>query len=106
MTDLDLTFSPLTPSRWDDFADLFGPRGATGGCWCMWWRITNKEFEANKGEGNRMAIKDLVDKGTIPGILAYDGDQAIGWCSVAPREEFTRLERSRILKPVDEQPVW
>lgn len=30
----------------------------------------------------------------------------MGWCSVAPREAFPALERSRVLKRVDDQPVW
>jgi len=99
-------FQPLTPKRWADFEELFGPHGATGGCWCMWWRLTNKEFDAQKGERNRRAMKAVVNSGRIPGILAYHERRAVGWCSVAPREEFPRLERSRVLKPVDGQRVW
>lgn len=101
-----LEFHPLTPDRWDDFKELFGERGATGGCWCMWWRLTKKEFDAGKGEPNRLAMKAIVDEGPAPGILAYHSGLPIGWCSVAPREEFPRLERSRILRPVDGLPVW
>ncbi|HZE88475.1 MAG TPA: GNAT family N-acetyltransferase, partial [Verrucomicrobiae bacterium] len=41
-----------------------------------------------------------------PGILAYSGDRAVGWCAVAPRAALSALERSRILQPVDDQPVW
>ena len=48
-------FHRLTPERWADFEELFGERGATGGCWCMWWRLTGREFDAQKGEGNRRA---------------------------------------------------
>lgn len=101
-----LEFRSLTPETWADFEELFGPRGASGGCWCMWWRLTGREFEAQKGEPNRRAMKSIVDGGSIPGILAYHDGRAIGWCSVAPREEFPRLERSKILSPVDDQPVW
>lgn len=72
----------------------------------MWYRLRHKDFEANKGEKNRKAMFELVASCRIPGILAYDGDIPIGWCSVAPREEFPRLAGSRILKPVDDQPVW
>jgi GNAT superfamily N-acetyltransferase len=96
----------LTPERWTDFEELFGEHGAAGGCWCMWWRLTGKEFDAQKGEGNRMAMKAIVDSGHVPGILAYHEGHPVGWCSVAPREEFPRLERSRILKLVDDAPVW
>jgi len=101
-----LTFHPLTPERWDDFETLFGPRGATGGCWCMWNRLTNTEYEAQKGEGNRGLMKGIVDSGHVPGILAYDGDEPVGWCSIAHRDEFPRFDRSRIFKRLDDEPVW
>lgn len=97
---------PLTKDRWSDFADLFGPRGACGGCWCMWWKLKRSEFEKRKGEGNRRAMKRLVDRGEVPGLLAYDGDRPVGWIAVAPREHYPALGRSRILKPVDDTPVW
>ena len=102
----DLSVRPLTPDVWEDFEGLFGEKGAYGGCWCMWWRITRREFEQNQGAGNRKAMKDLVDAGIIPGLIAYSGDTPCGWCSVAPREDFASLERSRVLKRIDERPVW
>ncbi len=101
-----MQFYPLTPERWGDFEALFGPKGAYGGCWCMWWRTTRREFERNQGEGNRGAMKAIVDSGKIPGILLYSEGEAIGWCSVAPRQDFASLNRSRTLKPVDDKPVW
>ncbi len=97
---------PLTPERWADFEELFGPHGAIDGCWCMWFRLTKKEFDARKGAKNRRAMKAIVNSGCVPGILAYHKGQAVGWCSVAPREEFPRLQRSRLLKSVDDQRVW
>jgi GNAT superfamily N-acetyltransferase len=100
------TFHPLTPDRWSDFEKLFGPRGACGGCWCMYWRLPRLQYEYQHGELNRRSIKALVDSGTIPGILAYVDDEPVAWCSIAPRSEFPTLARSRILKPVDDQPVW
>ena len=104
--DLQVNYCPLTAERWPDFEKLFGPRGACGGCWCMFWRLRRKEFEAGTGGGNRAAVKALVEGGTVPGILAYDGDEPIGWCSVSPRESFPALANSRIFQPVDEKPVW
>jgi len=103
---LTLEVHPLTPDRWGDFEQLFGPRGACGGCWCMWWRLTAKEFERQKGEENRRAMKRKVKSGEVPGLLAYHDGEPVGWCSVAPREAYPRLERSRVLKRVDDQPVW
>ena len=106
MTDDALEFHPLTPDRWADFEQLFGPRGATGGCWCMWWRLKRSEFDRQKGEGNRQAFEQIVSAGEIPGILAYAGNQAVGWCAIAPRENYPLLENSRTLKRIDEEPVW
>lgn len=103
---LDLEFHPLTHERWADLERLFGENGACGGCWCMWWRLTRSEFNRQKGEGNKRALKRIVDSGEIHGILAYDRGQPIGWCSVAPREAFPALERSRVLRRVDDKPVW
>ena len=102
----DLTIKPLTSKNWQDFEMLFGPRGAYGGCWCMWWRIPRKEFEEGQGQKNHDAMKAIVDSGTIPGLIAYIDDEPCGWCSVAPRDHYSSLERSRVLKRFDDQPVW
>jgi len=104
--DLNLEFHPVTPKRWSDFEALFGEKGACGGCWCMLWRLTRKEFEHQKGEANRQAMKTIVESGKIPGLLAYSEKQPVAWCSVAPRESFPALERSRVLKKIDDEPVW
>jgi GNAT superfamily N-acetyltransferase len=101
-----LEFQPLTPDRWGDLESLFGERGACAGCWCMYWRLTRAQFNLGKGEKNKRAIKAIVEAGETPGILAYDNGEPVAWCSVAPRESFSALDRSRILKPVDDQPVW
>jgi GNAT superfamily N-acetyltransferase len=101
-----LEFRPLTPQRWPDLEALFGARGACGGCWCMTWRLKRSEFDRGKGEGNRKAFQAIVRSGVEPGVLAYAGNEPVGWCAVAPREVYPALERSRVLAPVDERLVW
>ncbi len=101
-----LKFQAATASRWADLEDLFGERGACGGCWCMFWRVPRKEFDAGKGMRNKRALKNIVTTGQKPGIIAYIGKEPIGWCAIAPREHYVALERSRILKPIDDKPVW
>jgi GNAT superfamily N-acetyltransferase len=101
-----LTFHPATPDRWGDVEALFGDRGACGGCWCMYWRLDAGAYTAGKGAGNRAALRRIVRKGEEPGILAYAGEEPIGWCAVAPREEYPRLDRSRVLARLDGKPVW
>ena len=72
----------------------------------MWWRETRDEFDRFHGDGNRLLLKELVDAGKAPGILAYSNNQPIGWCSIAPRQDYSSLNRSRVLKPIDDKPVW
>ncbi len=103
---------PVTRDRWSDVEKLFGPRGACGGCWCMTWRVSAKEFETNKafengkGEGNRRAMRRIVKRDEIPGLIGYVEGRPIAWVSLAPRKVFTRLEKSRVLAPVDDKDVW
>jgi GNAT superfamily N-acetyltransferase len=97
---------PLTPDRWDDFEQLFGPRGACAGCWCMWWRLPRSVWSKGRGDGNRRAFRRVVERGDPPGLLAYSGREAVGWMAMAPREDYPGLGRSRILKPLDDKPVW
>lgn len=99
-------FHPATPARWPDLEELFGPRGACGGCWCRYWKQTRPEYESKKGEPNRKALRKSVTAGETPGLLAYSNGEPVGWCAVEPREKFPTLARSRILAPVDDNPVW
>jgi GNAT superfamily N-acetyltransferase len=96
----------LDISRWGDFETLFGERGAFGGCWCMSWRLNKADFDNQKGMHNKEAMRRVVEQDNPPGLLAYLGGLAIGWCAVAPREVYIRLEKSRVLKRIDDKPVW
>jgi GNAT superfamily N-acetyltransferase len=97
---------PVTPDRWDDLADLAGDRGFTSGCWCMWWRVTSKEFEERHGAALRQDLRNLVARGPEPGLLAYINGEPAGWVALAPREEYPRLDRSPKLRRLDDRPVW
>lgn len=101
-----LSWKPVTQETWADFEKLFGPRGACGGCWCMLWRLKNRDYQAAKGKGTKRKMKALVRGGTSPGIIAYREGVPIGWCSVGPRADFIRLQTSRFFSPVDDKPVW
>ncbi len=72
----------------------------------MVWRLRRAEWERGKGSGNRAAFRRVVRAGPPPGILGYAGEKAIAWCAVAPREVYVQLERSRVLKRIDDEPVW
>ena len=97
---------PLSAELWPAFEELFGANGACGGCWCMVWRVQSKEWDARKGSRNKQSMRRLVKAGPPPGVLAIAGGKAVGWCAVAPRSDYVRLETSRAMRPVDDEPVW
>ncbi|MBI5304147.1 MAG: GNAT family N-acetyltransferase [Chloroflexi bacterium] len=98
---------PLTKERWNDLVDLFNRPGGSivRGCWCMYYRKTGAHVGAT-AEGNKRALFSLVTRDHAPGLLAYHDGKAVGWVSISPREEYLRLERSPVMKPVDDKPVW
>ncbi|MDP3797355.1 MAG: GNAT family N-acetyltransferase [Polaromonas sp.] len=107
-----LTVAPLTPERWPDLEAIFGARGCSiaRGCWCMAYRLSGSRESLPPGvthaQANRAALKALVDAGNPPGLIGYRGKVPVGWVSIGPREDYARLKRSAVMKPVDEQPVW
>jgi GNAT superfamily N-acetyltransferase len=97
---------PASPDRWHDLETLFGERGADAGCWCMFWRLEHALFLQQTASEHKAALKQLVDGGQVPGLLLYGDGRVLGWCGISPRETLRAIERSRIFKRVDEQPVW
>ncbi|HEX6868686.1 MAG TPA: GNAT family N-acetyltransferase, partial [Candidatus Limnocylindrales bacterium] len=106
----DVVIAPVTPERLPDLAALFGQGGDPRWCWCAWYRVRNADFSRGSGERHRQVLETAVEEGAAtgraPGLLAYDGDVAVGWVSVGPREDYDRLTYSRVLGPVDDTPVW
>jgi GNAT superfamily N-acetyltransferase len=100
-----LSVRPLTPDLWPAIEDLFGNNGACNGCWCMYWRIGTAYYKRPRAE-NREAFQQVVKQGPPPGLLAFDGDLAVGWCQLTPRDALPWLDRTRVLKRVDDIPVW
>lgn len=101
------TIEPLTKDNWAGFVELFGEKGACGNCWCMFYRLGNKEYQSGKADqGNKKAMKKIVWEGRPAGLLGFVEGQAIAWCAFAPREDFIRLEKSRVHKRIDDKKVW
>lgn len=102
-----LRFEPLTTANWGKFEELFGPKGACGNCWCMSFRLSPADFEEGKSnERNKEAKRALVNAGLPTGLLAFYEDIPVAWCAFAPRQDFVKLSRSRIHKPIDNEQVW
>ncbi len=92
-----LTYAALTKSNFNDLEQLFGDKGACGGCWCMTWRLSTSAYKENKGENNRRLLYNLVNANEPLGVIAYYNDLPIGWCSVSPKSRLFELKKSRIL---------
>ena len=101
----DYTVRPATAGHWPAVEDLFGRSGASNGCWCMYWRI-GPGYAHRPREDNKDDLRRLVASGPPPGLLAFDGDVAAGWCELAPRSGLHWLASARYLHPVDDLPVW
>jgi GNAT superfamily N-acetyltransferase len=102
---MKLTIHPLTPDLWPAFEDLFGTHGASNGCWCMYWRI-GSAYNKRPRTQNKAAFRSIVKRGPPPGLVAFAGDLAVGWCQITPRDELPWLDHSRMLQRVDDVPVW
>ena len=102
-----LTFEPLTRKNWSQFVELFGNKGACGNCWCMYYRLTKSGFNEGKtDDGNKDAMKKIVWEDKPAGILGFYDGLPVAWCAFAPREDFIKLEKSRVHKPIDDKKVW
>lgn len=97
-----MKFQALNKETWQDLQILFGEKGACGGCWCMYWRLTHKKFQENKGLKNKRSFNNLINDHYHLGILAYDNDIPVGWCSISPKTELPRLKTSRLFKNTED----
>ena len=104
----ELTVRELRSDDWPHLKALFGPRGACGGCWCMYWRIPHggKTWQAVVGEPNKRKMRQLVGDGKARGILAFHDDTPVGWCSFGRRTEFPRTETVKAYHREDIERVW
>lgn len=106
----DLRIKPLTRELLPDLAELFGQGGDPKWCWCSFYRLRGVDFRSATAASNRTVLEQAVEataaEGRAPGLIAYRGDEPVGWVSLGPREDFERLTHSRVLAPIDEQPVW
>jgi GNAT superfamily N-acetyltransferase len=97
---------PLTPDRWPDLETLFSEKADCNDCWCMFWRLGNAAFNKLTTPERHDALKARVDSGHVPGMLAYVDGQPAGWCALGPRDDFDGIERSSVMKRIDDRPVW
>lgn len=97
---------PVTPDRFDDFADVVNRRRRPNHCWCLSHRLSSGQIDELGGGSREKAMRRLCESERPPGVVAYADGKPVGWCNVGPRTEIPRLTRSRAMRPVDKVPVW
>jgi GNAT superfamily N-acetyltransferase len=109
----EIQIAPLTPARWADLEIVFGAgRGVCSQCWCMYWRMPRRDFEASLGAGTRQLFRARVEAGPPPGLLAYRAGAPVGWVQVGPRADVPGWNGARRLTaptaeaPAENPQVW
>ena len=97
---------PLTGETWDALAELFREGGDPRWCWCQHWRLRSKDMAAAKVPQLRQRLHDQARSAEPPGLVAFDGERAVGWVSLGPRTDFERIVRSKVIPTIDDRPVW
>jgi ribosomal protein S18 acetylase RimI-like enzyme len=103
---IPLEILALTPDRLPDLAALFAEGGDPKRCWCAFWRVRGTGWQDWNADTNRKVLEAVAGRDPAPGLVAYSDGRAVGWVSVGPREDYERLEHSKVLARIDEKPVW
>lgn len=97
---------PVTPDRFEDFADVINPNRRATHCWCLSHRLRQEDIDM-LGDGNReKAMRALCERANPPGVVTYLDGVPVGWCNIGPRADIPRLASSKLIRPVDDVPVW
>jgi GNAT superfamily N-acetyltransferase len=103
----DLNIQPLTPERFADLSELFMEGGDPKWCWCQYFRKQGLDWSNSTAKGNRESLRTLAARTDLaPGLVGFLNGRAVGWVSLAPREDYGRLENAKLLARVDATPVW
>jgi GNAT superfamily N-acetyltransferase len=103
---VEVTVRPATRDRFDDVAAILGPADDRPRCWCLYYRLSSREFNRLRGAERPGYLQQLCSREPAPGVLAYRNHDPVGWCALGPWSEMGRLQRSRTIPGIDERPRW
>lgn len=108
MTDTSWETHPVTPDRFEDFADVINPNRRATHCWCLSHRLRVQDIAALGGTGEdarERAARAMCAEKLPPGVVTYRDGTPVGWCNIGPRQDIPRLAASKLIRPVDDVPV-
>ncbi len=97
---------PVTPERFEDFADVINPNRRASHCWCLSHRLRARDIEELGGGDRERAMRELCSREDPPGVVTYRDGVPVGWCNIGDRSKIPRLAGSKLIRPVDDVPVW
>lgn len=112
---MNLRVIPVVDAPWDDVRTVFGTRGDPSTCWCQFFKVDAATWKAQDAASFERALCDQTDQaraahGAGPGVLAYDGDEPVGWCAIEERTAYRRILNSRMVsqseEDLDATDVW
>jgi hypothetical protein len=107
-TTAELRVVPVTDAPWDDVRTVFGTRGDPARCWCQYFKVDAQTWKAQDVAAFERALCDQTEQarashGAGPGVLAYEGDEPVGWCAVEQRTAYRRILNSHLINESDEE---
>ena len=99
------TTEPVTPDRFEDFADVINPNRRATHCWCLSHRLPARQVEELGGGSREQAMRRVCEQ-RPPGVVTYADGVPVGWCSIGPRTDIPRLVSSKLMPPIDDVAVW
>ncbi len=97
---------PVTRDRFEDFAYVINPPRREPHCWCLSHRLLAKDIKELGGGNRATTMRRPRERENTPAVITYRDGKPVGWCSVGPRAEVPLLAAPKLIRPVDEVPVW
>lgn len=106
-----ITTELATSTRWDDVQHALTGGGDGASCQCIWPMLRNKDWNETTTPERTTMLREEIDAGPPPGLIAYVDGEAAGWIRIGPRTVQRRLEHTRAIaaateEPFDEDSVW
>ncbi|WP_164233897.1 GNAT family N-acetyltransferase [Microbacterium hydrocarbonoxydans] len=106
-----ITTEVATIARWDDVQHALTGGGDGASCQCIWPVLSNKDWNATTTPQRKEMLREEIQTGPPPGIIAYVDGEAAGWIRIGPRTRQARVPRTRIIaasstEPFDDDSVW
>jgi GNAT superfamily N-acetyltransferase len=89
---MTIVVRPVTEALFDDVQTILGARGEAARCQCQGYRMGWTARHTDDVQGRRELLRDQVIEGH--GLVAHLDGEPVGWCSLAPRRDYTYLRQT------------